>query len=377
MIELLKVLFRKKKTIAIITAAGFVVSAAVSLVIPPRYISQTMIMPLGIEKEIAGMESFFSQFGTFGESFSVYLRARKNYIIDLILRSRRMSQLMNERFGLEDVYGVKGLDGVREKLRERTGVFIRNEGVIELTVEDRDPERAFEMVSSYVEFLDSILIGLNVRYADEKVRFLKGEIERREAVVASLDSSLAEFQKEYGIFDISKQAKALVDIVSALMSRLAILDIEKKLMSMMLKPDVKEFDRINAQVEAIQDELRAIKEGSKDRRGRLIPPLNELPELSRDYIEIVSRIKVEEFVLAYLRMNLEDARMVANSRISVLKVIDPPFVPERRTWPKRKQIVLASTLASLLWACFFMLLLDEVKKGDLLDTIRSIYGEGR
>jgi len=377
MIELLKVLFNKKKSIAIITVAGFIVSAAVSLIIPPRYTSQAMIMPLGIEKEIAGMESFFSQFGSFGESFSVYLRARKNYVIDLILRSRRVSQLMNERFGLEDIYGVKGLDRVREKLREKTGVFIRNEGVIGLSVEDRDPERAFEMARSYIEFLDSTLISLNVRYADEKVRFLKGEIARREAVVASLDSSLAVFQKEYGVFDISKQAKAMVDIVSALMSRLALLDIEKKLLSMMLKPDMKEFEKVNAQIEAIENELKMIKEGSRREGSRLIPPLDELPELSRGYIEIVSKIKMEEFVLAYLRMNLEDAVMMAKSRISVIKVIDPPFVPERRSWPKRKQIVLASTLASFLWACFYMLLVDEIKKGNLLNRIRSVYEEDR
>jgi len=334
-----------------------------------------MFMPLGIEKEITGMEGFFSQFGSFGESLSEYIRARKNYIIELILRSRRMSQLMNERFGLEDIYGVKGLDMVREKLRENTGVYIRNEGVIELTVEDSDPERAFEISRSYIEFLDSTLISLNMMYANEKVRFLKGEIERRESVVASLDSSLAEFQREYRLFDISKQAKATVDIVSALMSRLALLDIEKKLLGMMLKPDMKEFEKVNAQIEAIEDELRLIKEGSRGERSRLIPPLDELPELSRDYIEIVSKIKTEEFVLAYLRMNLEDAIITANSRISVIKVIDPPFVPERRSWPKRKQIVLVSTLASLLWACFFMLLVDEIKKGNILNRIRSIYGE--
>jgi len=375
MIELLKVLFSKKKTIAIITLAGFIVSAAVSLVIPPRYTSQAMFMPLGIEKEITGMEGFFSQFGSFGESLSEYIRARKNYIIELILRSRRMSQLMNERFGLEDIYGVKGLDMVREKLREKTGVYIRNEGVIELTVEDSDPERAFEISRSYIEFLDSTLIGLNMMYANEKVKFLKSEIVKREAVIASLDSSLAEFQREYGLFDISKQAKAMVDIVSALMSRLALLDIEKKLLGMMLKPDMKEFEKVNAQIGAIEDELRLIKEGSSEERNQLIPPLDKLPELSRDYIEIVSKIKMEEFVLAYLRMNLEDAIITANSRISVIKVIDPPFVPQRRSWPKRKQIVLVSTLASLLWACFFMLLVDEIKKGNLLNRIRSIYGE--
>ena len=66
--------------------------------------------------------------------------------------------------------------------------------------------------------------------------------------------------------------------------------------------------------------------------------------LAKRYIELAAEIKIEEFVLSYLKLNLEDSRLTSRRRISALKVIDPPFVPERRTWPKRKQIVMISTI---------------------------------
>ncbi|MCK4235689.1 MAG: hypothetical protein KAX38_01130, partial [Candidatus Krumholzibacteria bacterium] len=60
---------------------------------------------------------------------------------------------------------------------------------------------------------------------------------------------------------------------------------------------------------------------------------------------------------------LEDARISANRETSVIRVIDPPFVPEKRAWPKRKQIVIVSTLAALFWTCFFLALRENWRKG--------------
>lgn len=364
MIPLLKAILRGKKYIIIFTVAAFVTSAGASLVIPPKYTSTTVFMPIGVEKEITGLRGFFSQLGAFGEAYSTYLRARKNYVIDFFVRSRRMSDLMNKRFDLEKVYRVNNAEEVKEELRRRTGVMIRDEGVIVLSVDDRDPTRARDMVSAYLAYLDTLLIDMNSSYAAERVRFLEGEIARRKRVVSRDDSMLAQFQKRYSLYDMQKQARAVMDLVSALSSRLSILDTEKKLLEMAMLPDVPELRSIDAEMARIEEQLAAIKNEGLDVKGRtkLFPSLNELPELSQKYVKLLSDIKMQEFAIGYLKLRLEDAKLSADKRVSVLKILDPPVVPERRSWPKRKQIVLFSTMAVFFWTAMVLLVIEEFRK---------------
>jgi uncharacterized protein involved in exopolysaccharide biosynthesis len=73
----------------------------------------------------------------------------------------------------------------------------------------------------------------------------------------------------------------------------------------------------------------------------------------------LSERKMQEFLLAYLRLRLADAEMTANSRTSALKVFDPPSAPDRRSWPKRGRIVMVSTAAAFFWASFFVTLIER------------------
>ena len=85
--------------------------------------------------------------------------------------------------------------------------------------------------------------------------------------------------------------------------------------------------------------------------------------MASEYVRLFTDRKMQEFAVMFLRLQLEDARLSANRRSSVLKVIDPPFVPERRIWPKRKQIVMVSTLAAFFWVLFVLLVVERIRAG--------------
>jgi len=54
MLSLLAVILSHKKTVLLAALAGFVVSAALSMVIPVRYISWGAFVPGGVELELIG-----------------------------------------------------------------------------------------------------------------------------------------------------------------------------------------------------------------------------------------------------------------------------------------------------------------------------------
>ena len=359
--SLLSVIFRHKKAILLIMVAGFVISAAVSLVIPPRYVASTMFAPAGVEKEITGLKDFFAPMGSFGESFAAYLRARKNYLIDYIIRSRRMSDLIDARFDLRRVYGVTDRDEARRKLGRHTAVVIKNEGVIVLSVADRDRERAIAITEEYLVQLDGIILDLVVENSRDQMQFLHSEVARRERAVSVADSLIGNYLGQYGLYEMEEQVRVMLDIVSDLSSRLSVLDVEKRLLELTMKPGSDDLKRVEFEWNQMRNQLLLLRETGAE--PNLFPPFKKLPEISTRYMQFMSERRMQEFMLAYLRLRLADAEVTAKSRMSALKVLDPPSAPDRRSWPRRKQIVLVSTAAAFFWGSFLMVL-DERRKAE-------------
>lgn len=361
MLALLRIVFLHRKLVLAITLAGFLISAAVSMALPTRYTVATSFLPLGVERDITGLRGFFAPLGSFGESFAAYLRARKNYIIDFFIRSRRMSDVIDAKVGLKEAYGTKDPDEIRDRLQMHTRVIIRNEGVIVLTVEDHSRERALAITNEYMKGLDSLLVQSAVEGATDRIKYLNQEVVSREREIAASDSLLKNFLEVHGLYDMNQQVRLMLDVVSDLSARLSILDVEKNLLELTLKPGSPDYDRVELEWNSLREQLLLLRE--KGAGPKLFPPLKKLPEISSHYAGLLSQRRTQEFVLAYLRVLLEDAKVSAKSRESVLRPLDPPALPDKRSWPRRKQIVLASTAASFFWGCLFLIARERWKEG--------------
>lgn len=359
MTPFLLAIFRRKKAILSITIAGFLISALVSVILPPRFVASTMFAPAGVEKDLTNLKEFFAPMGSFGESFAAYLRARKNYLIDFIIRSRRMSDLIDARFDLRSMYGVTDRDEARRKLGEHTAVLIKNEGVIVLSFEDRDRDRAIAITGEYLAQLDTILLDLVVENSRDRMQSLDREIARRERSLAAADSLIGCYLAQYGMYQMEEQVRLMLDVVSDLSSRLSTLDMERRMLALTMKPGSDDLDRVEFEWNQLRDQLLLMREIGAE--PNLFPPFKKIPEISTRYAQFMSERRMQEFMVAYLRLRRADADVTASSRLSALKVLDPPSAPDRRSWPRRKQIVLVSTAAAFFWASYFMVL-DERRK---------------
>ncbi|HSG27319.1 MAG TPA: hypothetical protein VLA34_02475, partial [Candidatus Krumholzibacterium sp.] len=322
----------------------------ISMVLPHRYISAGAFLPAGIEKELSGGDNFFSGLGSLGETYATFVRVRRNFVIDYVVRSRKMAGLMAERFDLKEIYGKDKLDDAWSELRERTSMVVRDEGVLVIAVEDSDPVRARDMVAAYIELTDRLLAEWTMENARSRRDFLENERSRREKVIAGLDAGLAGFMEENGLFGVQEQARAAYQLLAGLAARESALELQRQMYEHSMREGNLELDRLDRELAIVRDRVGKIvhEEGG----GALFPPLDSMPALSAEYLGMISERMIQEFALAFVKVKLIDADLAANRDVSVIRVIDPPYVPEIRSWPRRKQIVLVSTFAALFWICF-------------------------
>ncbi|MBU8921878.1 MAG: hypothetical protein KOO63_08665 [Bacteroidales bacterium] len=366
MLAIISVILRHKKTVIIVTLSGLVISAVISLLIPPKFIARGAFLPTGVEKELTGGGDFFSGLGSIGETYATFARVKRNYVIEYIVRSRKMCDLISKRFDLESIYRVDGAARAHKKLSEHTGMIILNEGVLIISFEDSDPVRARDIVSAYFEFIDKLLMEFAMENAKSKRDFLEAEKARREKMIEDMDDRLARFMKERGVFEVQQQARAAYRVIAGLAARETMIEIEKTMLEMTMKETNPELERLELELDAVRARVSDLVEG--DGGGELFPPLDELQNVSSEYLGMMSERIVHEFALAFVNLKLEDARIAEDSDVSVIRIIDPPVVPELRSWPKRKQIVIVGTAAAFFWICFILLLRQQIKAGRFSDT---------
>ncbi|MDD3643273.1 MAG: hypothetical protein PHQ19_07430 [Candidatus Krumholzibacteria bacterium] len=357
MLPLLMILVGHKRAIAVAAVAGFVVSAAISLVLPPRYVSSAAFIPGGVERELTARGTFLDRLSAFGDAYATFVRVRRNFVIDYIIRSRRVAMVMDEAYDLRSMYGVETIDDARRELGERVRIDVRDDGVIEIAVEARSPVLARDMTASLVGAVDSILVRLSTEYAGERRSFLEEEVVRRRSRVAEVDSTMLEFMTRYGVFEVEAQAKAAFEVIGALTARVSALEIERRMLETAVREGRPELERVDLEIEKLEEEISRL--AVSDGGAGLFPSLAEMPHIATEYFGLLAERMAQEFALAFIRLKLEDAAISSRHGASAIRVIDPPYLPERRAWPKRKQIVIVLTLASVLWTCLVLIVLDR------------------
>ena len=114
-----------------------------------------------------------------------------------------------------------------------------------------------------------------------------------------------------------------------------------------------------AKVDALREELKKILGGTRgepntiDGQGSLYPSIRELPVLGVSYADLYRSTKIQEAVFQTLTQQYELAKVQEAKETPSVKILDPPDLPDKKSFPPRLLIVLSGSLlataASVLW----------------------------
>ena len=89
--------------------------------------------------------------------------------------------------------------------------------------------------------------------------------------------------------------------------------------------------------------------------GALYPALRQLPRLAVPYADLYRRVRVQEVVYEMLTQQFETARIQEAKDVPVLSVIDPPGLPEKKSFPPRLLVTLLLTTVAISSIAGFLL----------------------
>ncbi len=190
--DYLHVISKHRRMIFWICTIAVITTAIISLLLPKSYAATASVVP-----PINVLQKESSLAGSLGGVGSDLLRKAMDVssITDMyvgILRSRSVADALIERFDLATVYRVKGsVSRIRQILSNRTSIRVGDEGIVKVTVEDRDPCRAAVLANAYVEELDRQNKRLFVGQAASKKFFLENRLKEIEQELSQIDNLLS------------------------------------------------------------------------------------------------------------------------------------------------------------------------------------------
>lgn len=346
-------LIRWRRFIAACGLAGAVVMAGVSFVLPQWFTASTSIFPP--EPTMMAMP-----YAELVQQLSAPLLgpvasgAAPETIYIEMLKSRSVGEQVIAEFDLMKRYKAKRIEDALDELQSHMGFTLLENGLLILTFEDRDPERAAAIANRLVELLDETTRNLKVSRAGRTRDFVERQLKEREQMLAAAETALKEFQQKHNTVDLDEQLRSAMDIVTSLSARAITLESEMDIMRHYTSENSEEYQRKQTEYDEVVKQLRKLKvtpkSSDEDLVRSFIPKLHDVPDVALRYLRLRRAVEVQTNVYTMLVAEYEKSRIEEARDTPVVQVLDKAQAPSLRSRPKRKILVIVGALLGLGWS---------------------------
>jgi uncharacterized protein involved in exopolysaccharide biosynthesis len=358
-VDRLRLLWEERRFLFRIAIYGLAFFTALAFLIPKRYESSALLMPPD-DQSSSGMmlaAAFASKVsGSMGEVAGDMMGLKSSGDLFIgILRSRTVQDDLITKFDLRKEYGTKRWDQTRKILTTRTMISAdRKSGIITITVTDNDPRRAAAVAGEYVAELNIVVSQLNTSSAHRERVFLEERLTQVKQDLESAEKDFSQFASKSGAIDIKEQGRAMVESAAVLEGQLIAAQSELQGLKQIYSENNVRVRSLHARIAELQSQLQQM--GGKQEVGAeaaasdsndLYPSIRKLPLLGVPYADLYRRTRVQEAVFETLTREYELAKVAEAKEVPTVRLLDPPDVPERKSFPPRAVIMILGLIFSL------------------------------
>jgi capsule polysaccharide export protein KpsE/RkpR len=379
-------IWRERRLLGKIALRALLVSTLVAFLIPNSFESVTRVLPSDSIPHTGGMLSALaglSGSSSGGSSSSLLdiageaLGTKNNGALYVaLLHSRTVHENLVRRFNLMKVYHARYLEGARKTLEKNTEISEdRKSFVITLTVTDHDRERARGIAQGYIEELNNLLSHVTTSSAGQQRSFLEQRLLQVKKDLETAERNFSQYASKNATLDLPEQTRAMVESGAILEAQVIAAQSEVEGLQQIYTSNNVRVRTAQARLSELQRKLQQMggaadgapsgtssaatpnSSGANDQQ--LYPPIRQLPLLGVEWADLYREVKVEETVFQLLTTQYELARMEEARETPVLNVVDPASLPERKSFPPRLVLILASTFVCATLGALWILALDR------------------
>lgn len=351
-------LSRKWGMLAIILACG-VFAFGMTYLVPQTFRAESMMLPpdrLSSSNLLSKVNSGFAL---------EMLKEVENPSVDLlqnILESRSLAERLardsaiHRYFSLQGLHGPEMVAAIQSALKVEPGFTkVTVKGTIETGWMPSASEKGqAQMLSSYITNLavasmDSMLKSAIRSLAHDTRVFADSDYALKRQELDSLDGVQEAFEKAHGLVKLETQTQATLERVAELRADRDQAEIQFHLLSLDLSNDAVSKEAALAKLHAADEAANAY-----ETEHPIGPALDSLPEVNREYAELLRDRKSLEPIVSFLRVEAEQQRIFEVREKSMVTVLDTALTPDHRISPIRSQSGFVGLLVGIAVAILYL-----------------------
>ncbi|MBW1767370.1 MAG: lipopolysaccharide biosynthesis protein [Deltaproteobacteria bacterium] len=369
LLDLLLVLLKRKWLIFWVTFLAIVLSLVISLRLPEKFTATARILPP--QESNSGMSSLLSQAGgAFGGLAASIVGGKTSADLYVgIMESRTIADILIKKFNLKKLWEMDLMAPVYSNLADLTSISVdKTTRIISVSVEDINPVMAADIANAYIAELDNVNRTVNVTAAQRKRAFLEKRLEKAKDDLIEAEAELQGFQEKYKLVSINDQAKISMEGAAKIKGEIIVAQTDLEVLKQFGTERQNEAIMLKSKIDELQKQLARIESGnpSKDKDNFYIP-FTELPNLGMKLARLMRETKIQEEVFGLLTSQYELAKIEEAKDMNTIQILDEAVPPDRKSGPKRRLIVILSTLVAFFLAvflAFFMEFIQRIKTED-------------
>jgi uncharacterized protein involved in exopolysaccharide biosynthesis len=360
LLELVRVIVRRKLTIITLCAVAAILSLAYSLTLPNIYTATAKILPPQKESG-GGLSALLSQAGGLaglaggmsglGGSADLYIG---------IFKSRSVADAVIKRLDLVKEYKAKTPDEARNALASAVKIQAGKDGIISVSSDNEDPQKAALLVNTMVDELGRRSVQLNLTKAGSERVFLEKRLDLVKVDLKKAEEDLRRFSEQNKAIKVDAQATASIQGIAQLKAEIVTKEVQLESLRSFQTDESPEVKALRAGIARLKGQLGAM--AGSGRSSDAILSVGSVPNLGLEYARLMRELKIQETIFEQLTKQYEMTKLNEAKDSSSLQVLDEAVAPTRKSKPKRSLIVILSTVTAFFVGIFWVFIQEYFGK---------------
>jgi len=383
-LDILVLLVAHRRFIVRFVLGAAVLAVLVAFLLPVRYEAKTVLLPPTENSSVGS--ALLGQFGNMGALGSLASLAgglgirNRNDMYVAFLTSRSVEDAMIQRFDLMHEYHKKRMSDTRKEFEHRTtAVAGSKDGLIRISVEDRDPKRAADLANGYVEEFRRLSASLAITEAARRRLFFEQQMQQAKDELTGAEEAMRKTEQSTGVLQIDSQARSLIESAAVLRAQVVAKEVQIQGMRSFAAEDNPDLILAKQQLAALQSQLEQLAGSQHDVGSGINLSKGRVTESGMEYLRRYRDLKYHEAVFELLAKELEIAKLDEAREGAIVQVVDAAVPPDKKSSPHRTLIVIAVTLLACFLAPYWILVRERLARAfglpenrQRLETIRQL-----
>lgn len=340
LLDLLVVLAQNKLLVIGLPVLFGGLAMVASLMMTPMFASTTKLLPP--QQPTSGVAAMLGQLGGLAGAAGglAGIKSPTDLYVGF-LESRTISDNLITRFKLKERYGAT-MGVSRELLAINTMISTgRKDGMITITVSDKDPQFAADLANAYVDELMKLTQSMAITEASQRRLFFEQQLLEAKNQLASAEVALRKTQEKTGLIQPEGQVQALITNAAQLRGTIAAKEVQLNAMRTFAAAQNPDLLRTQEELRGLRAQLAKLEKVQPGQDGNFMVPTGNLPGVGVEYVRSMRNVKYYETIFELLAKQFELAKIDEAKNSSTVQVLDRAIPAENKYMPKRTLITLA------------------------------------